>query len=43
MQHSKPTQIASRMSDLKRKGYEIKSETVTVKNRYGEKSHIKKI
>lgn len=34
--------LASRISDLKRKGYNIVSENVTVKNRYGEKCCIKK-
>lgn len=34
--------LASRISDLKRKGYNIKSENVTVKNRYGEKCNIKR-
>ena len=34
--------LASRVSDLKRKGYNIVSENVTVKNRYGEKCCIKK-
>jgi hypothetical protein len=34
--------LASRVSDLRRQGYNIVSETVTVKNRYGEKCHIKK-
>ena len=34
--------LASRISDLKRKGYNIKSENVTVKNRYGEKCSIKR-
>lgn len=34
--------LASRISDLKRKGYNIKSENVTVKNRFDEKCVIKK-
>ena len=34
--------LASRISDLKRKGYNIVSKTVTVKNRYGEKCSIKR-
>lgn len=34
--------LASRISDLKRKGYDIKSENVTVKNRFDEKCVIKK-
>ena len=33
--------LASRISDLKRKGYSIKSENITVKNRYGEKCSIR--
>lgn len=33
--------LASRISDLKRKGYNIKSKNVTVMNRYGEKCSIK--
>ena len=33
--------LASRISDLKDMGYAIESEIVTVKNRYGEKCHIK--
>ena len=32
--------LASRISDLKRQGYPIISETEIVKNRYGEKSRI---
>lgn len=32
--------LASRISDLKKKGYEISSETVTGKNRYGEATHF---
>lgn len=34
--------LASRISDLRRLGYPIISEAVTVKNRYGEKCHIKR-
>lgn len=34
--------LASRISDLKRKGYNIVSKTETVKNRYGEKCTIKR-
>jgi hypothetical protein len=34
--------LASRISDLKRKGYDIKSENVTIKNRFDEKCVIKK-
>ncbi len=34
--------LASRISDLKAKGYPIVSEVETVKNRYGEKCHIKR-
>ena len=34
--------LASRISDLKRKGYNIKSENVTVNNRYCEKCSIKR-
>ena len=34
--------LASRISDLKRKGYNIISKTETVKNRYGEKCSIKR-
>jgi hypothetical protein len=34
--------LASRISDLRRRGYIIKSERVAVKNRYGEKSYIKR-
>ena len=33
--------LASRITDLKRMGYPIKSKTVTGKNRYGEKTHFK--
>lgn len=34
--------LASRVSDLRRRGYNITSERVAVKNRYGEKSYIKR-
>lgn len=34
--------LASRISDLKKKGYPIESETEPVKNRYGEISYIKR-
>lgn len=34
--------LASRISDLRRRGYNITSERVAVKNRYGEKSYIKR-
>jgi len=34
--------LASRISDLRRLGYPIVSDTETVKNRYGEKCHIKR-
>lgn len=33
--------LASRISDLKRQGYRIVSETVTSKNRFGEDTHYK--
>lgn len=32
--------LASRISDLKRQGYNIKAKTETVKNRYGESCRI---
>ena len=32
--------LASRISDLKRDGYEISSKLITAENRYGEKTHI---
>ena len=32
--------LASRISDLKKKGYAIESTNETVKNRYGEPCHI---
>ncbi len=34
--------LASRISDLKRQGYPITSTIEPVKNRYGEKCHIKR-
>ena len=34
--------LASRISDMRGKGYPIKAETVIVENRYGEKCHIKR-
>jgi hypothetical protein len=34
--------LASRISDLKRNGYPIKSETVAVKNRFDETCYIKR-
>lgn len=34
--------LASRISDLKKKGYPICSEVEPVKNRYGETSYIKR-
>ncbi len=34
--------LASRISDLKRKGYLIKREMITVKNRYGEDVQVAK-
>lgn len=34
--------LASRISDLKKLGYPIKSEIVSVKNRYGEHCNIKR-
>ena len=34
--------LASRISDLKKQGYPIQSEIEVVKNRYGEKCHIKR-
>ena len=34
--------LASRVSDLKRQGYPITSRVETVKNRFGEKCHIKR-
>ena len=34
--------LASRISDLKKKGVPIKSDVEAVKNRYGETCHIKR-
>jgi hypothetical protein len=34
--------LASRISDLRSMGYNIVSEIITVKNRYGETCHIKR-
>lgn len=34
--------LASRISDLRKQGHIIKSERVSVKNRFGETCHIKK-
>lgn len=34
--------LASRISDLRKNGYEIYSDTVGVKNRYGETCYIKR-
>ena len=34
--------LASRISDLKRQGYPIKGENVSVKNRYGETCRVKR-
>ena len=34
--------LASRVSDLKRQGYNITGEMVAVKNRWGEDCHIKR-
>lgn len=34
--------LASRISDLKKQGYPIKSEVESVKNRYGETCYIKR-
>lgn len=34
--------LASRISDLKKQGYPIKSDVVAVKNRYGENCYIKR-
>lgn len=34
--------LASRISDLRRRGYPIESRAEAVKNRYGEKCHIKR-
>ena len=34
------TRLASRINDLKKKGFNITSETVEGKNRYGEATHF---
>lgn len=34
--------LASRISDLRKQGYPIKSDVVAVKNRFGESCHIKR-
>ena len=34
--------LASRISDLKRLGYPVESEMITVKNRYGEECKVKR-
>ena len=34
--------LASRISDLKKQGYHIKGETVTVKNRFEEDCYVKR-
>lgn len=34
--------LASRISDLKKKGYPIRSDVVAVKNRFGESCYIKR-
>lgn len=34
--------LASRICDLKKEGYPIVSETISAKNRYGEKVHYSK-
>lgn len=34
--------LASRISDLRRKGYNFSSEFETVKNKYGEKCRVKR-
>lgn len=34
--------LASRISDLKKQGYPINGETVTVQNRFGEDCYIKR-
>lgn len=36
------TRLASRITDLKKQGYNIKSEYTEGKNRYGEKVYFKK-
>lgn len=34
--------LASRVSDMRKRGYKITSEMIPVKNRYGETCHIKR-
>lgn len=34
--------LASRISDLRKQGYDITGQTEEVKNRYGERCHIKR-
>ena len=34
--------LASRISDLRKQGYDIQSEVEAVKNRYGETCHVKR-
>lgn len=34
--------LAARISDLRKRGYAIKSETITVKNRFDEDCYVKK-
>lgn len=34
--------LASRISDLKKNGIGIRSETITIKNRFGEDCHVSK-
>lgn len=34
--------LASRISEMRKNGYDIKDEQVAVKNRYGEKCYIKR-
>lgn len=34
--------LASRVSDMKKKGYDIVGDTVAVKNRFGESCHVKR-
>ena len=42
LQHLGVLRLASRISDLRRCGVDITSEFVEVKNRYGEKSRVKR-
>lgn len=41
MNHLGVMRLASRVSDLKKKGYPITSRSVTVRNRYGEPCRVK--